>query len=263
MFTARTYSFAASVEEAYETLHKNKANTILGGCGWLPMTKKRIWTAVDLTRLGLDQIEETGETVRLGAMVTLRPLETSPVVRSMAGGILSRSVKGIVGVQFRNCATLGGSVWMRAGFSDPLTALMAMDTTVTLCQGGEIPLAEFMAMPYTKDVLTHVTIKKDGREGAYESLRNTETDFPVLTVAVTRSGEDWKVVLGSRPGRASLAKEAARLLKAGNLEAACAAAAEELSFGDNLRASGAYRRAIAPVLVRRAAEKILKGEDRA
>ena len=36
-----------------------------------------------------------------------------------------------------------------------------------------------------------------------------------------------------------------------------------MPFGDNLRASVEYRRAIAPVLVRRAAEKILKGEGQA
>lgn len=263
MFTAKNYSFAATVEEAYETLHKNKANQILGGCCWLPLGKKRIWTAIDLTRLGLDKIEETQDWVELGAMVTLRQLETSPVLNRLAGGILSQSVKGIVGVQFRNSATIGGSVWMRASFSDPLTVLLAMDTTVCFHHSGEMPLEEFMGKPYFKDILTHVKIRREGREGAYESLRNTETDFPVLTAAVTRKGEDWRVVVGSRPGRAVLAHEAARLLKAGDLEGACASVAEELPFGDNLRASGEYRRAIAPVLVRRAAEKILKGEGQA
>ena len=36
----------------------------------------------------------------------------------------------IVGVQFRNCATVGGSIYGRYGFSDVLTMFLGMDTWV-------------------------------------------------------------------------------------------------------------------------------------
>ena len=39
-----------------------------------------------------------------------------------------KSLRHIVGVQFRNCATIGGSIWGRYGFSDVLTMFLAMDT---------------------------------------------------------------------------------------------------------------------------------------
>ncbi|WP_368234527.1 xanthine dehydrogenase family protein subunit M [Anaerotruncus rubiinfantis] len=261
MFTAKTYHFAESLDDAFGLLQKNKTNTILGGCGWLRMTNKRIWTAIDLGRLGLDQIEETPEAVRLGASVTLRQLETCPALRGAFGGILPESVRHIVGVQFRNMATVGASVFMRAGYSDLCAALLALDASVVLHVGGEIPFAQFLEMPYTRDILTHVTIRKDGRKAAYESLRLSATDFPVLAVAVSRLGDDWRVSVGARPGKACRAPEAERQLAAGAWAAAGEAAAHELRFETNLRGSAEYRRAITPVLVQRAVKKLMEGES--
>ena len=144
MFTAKTYLLASSLEEAYDALQKNKTNTLVAGCCWLKMTRKRIWTAVDISRLGLDSIVPDGDTLQIGAMASLHSLETDPAVKGFAGGILSEAVRRIVGVQFRNCATVGGCVWMRAGFSDLLTALLALDTTVCLYHAGQMPLDEFL-----------------------------------------------------------------------------------------------------------------------
>ena len=38
-------------------------------------------------------------------------------------------------MQFRNGATLGGSLWRRMGFSDIVTAFLAMDSYVELHEG--------------------------------------------------------------------------------------------------------------------------------
>ena len=45
---------------------------------------------------------------------------------------VKNAVKDIVGVQFRNMATIGGSIWGRFGFSDVLTVFLAMDSYVEL-----------------------------------------------------------------------------------------------------------------------------------
>lgn len=49
---------------------------ILGGMIWLKMEDIQIPTAIDLSKLGLDQIEEDDAEFKIGAMVTLRQLET-------------------------------------------------------------------------------------------------------------------------------------------------------------------------------------------
>lgn len=263
MFTGKTYLIATSLDEAYDTLQKHKINTIVGGCGWLKMTHRRIWTAIDLTRLGLDQITETAETVEIGACVSLRQLETHPVLKQLWGGILPRSVEHIVGVQFRNTATVGASVFMRAGFSDLLTALLALDVTVFLHHGGAVPLEEFMGQPFKKDILTGISICKDGRKAAYIAMRRTATDFPVLAAAVSQGEHGWTVSVGARPARAARAHGAAQLLGEGKLAEAAQAASHELRYSGNMRGSEAYRRTLAGVLVRRAAQTLLQEENKA
>ena len=39
-------------------------------------------------------------------------------------------------------------------------------------------------MPYDRDILVRLWVKKDGRRAAYGSQRNTATDFPVIACAV-------------------------------------------------------------------------------
>ncbi|WP_243126920.1 FAD binding domain-containing protein [Anaerotruncus sp. 1XD22-93] len=264
MYTIKTYLMAQTLEEAYSALQKNKSNVILGGCGWLKMTRKRFWTGIDLSGLGLDRIEQRDGWLEIGAMVTLRQLETDPALRGLFGGILPRSVERIVGVQFRSCATVGGSVWMRAGFSDLLTALSVLDTEVELYHAGRMPLEAFFALPRNRearDILTGIRIRLDGRDAACSSMRNTATDFPVVGAAVSRCGPGWSVAVGARPMRAVRVPEAEAALAAGDLQAA-SRAVEALGYAGNLRGSADYRRKVAQVLVRRAAEEILHREGK-
>ena len=52
--------------------------------GWR-LGRKRIGTLIDLSGLGLDQIEEQDGWVRIGAMVSLRQLETSALLKERFG----------------------------------------------------------------------------------------------------------------------------------------------------------------------------------
>ena len=74
MFTIDRYVKVQSLSEAYELAQKKTA-TILGGCGWLKMGRRPIQTAIDLSGLGLDQIQETDGYFELGCMATLRQIE--------------------------------------------------------------------------------------------------------------------------------------------------------------------------------------------
>ena len=80
MFTAERYVRPATLQEALE-LNRKRSSTILGGGCWLRLGRKRIATLIDLSGLGLDQIEEQDGWVRIGAMVSLRQLETSALLK--------------------------------------------------------------------------------------------------------------------------------------------------------------------------------------
>ena len=60
MLKISQYVKVSSLEEAYE-LNQKKNNVIVGGMHWLKMMDKMVGTAIDLSGLGLDQIEYAAE----------------------------------------------------------------------------------------------------------------------------------------------------------------------------------------------------------
>ena len=108
MMTIREYKQAESLEEAWQ-LNQKKANRVLGGMIWLKMENINVGTAIDLSGLGLDTIEETEGSFSIGAMVTLRQLEEHAGLAAYTHGAVKEALRHIVGVQLRNLATVGGS----------------------------------------------------------------------------------------------------------------------------------------------------------
>ena len=106
MLEIRSFRRAESLEEAWE-LNQKKTNRVIGGMLWLKMSHGRCGTAIDLSGLGLDRIEEDDEAFRIGCMATLRQLEMHPALNAYSCGAVRDAVKSIVGVQFRNLATAG------------------------------------------------------------------------------------------------------------------------------------------------------------
>ena len=261
MITFLSYLKAKSLEEAWK-MNQKRSNRLIAGMGWSKMSHATLATALDLSGLALDQIEETEEEFIIGAMVTLRQFECHQGLNTYFHQAPKDSVRHIVGVQFRNCATMGGSVWLRAGFSDPLTLLLALDTSVELYQGEEkttrIPLDDFCKMKKNNDLLVSIHIKKDGRKVVYESFRNTQTDFPVLTVAVSQisagdgkeNGENpnYCATVGARPSLCCKVE--------GQNPEALIKEAMELNYQDNIRATAGYRQHLSQVLIRRAYDRV-------
>ena len=228
MMTIREYKKAESLEEAWQ-LNQKKQNRVLGGMIWLKMETINVGTAIDLSGLGLDTIEETDVGFSIGAMVTL--------------------------VQLRNLATVGGSLYSRFGFSDVLTIFLALNASVELYKGGVVPLSEYAQRPYDRDILVRVLVPKEHARFCYQSVRNSQTDFPVLTCAAARLADgSIRAALGARPGKAVLYTAAPQ---AGETAEAFATrfAAEvkaDIKTESNIRGSAAYRRHLAGVLTKRA-----------
>ena len=253
MMTIREYKRAESLEEAWQ-LNQKKPNRILGGMIWLKMETINVGTAIDLSGLGLDTIEETEDSFSIGAMVTLRQLEQHPGLADTHGA-MREAVRHIVGVQLRNLATVGGSIYSRFGFSDVLTMFLAMDCDVELYKGGILPLQEYAQRPYDRDILVRLIVKKTPMQLYYQSVRNSQTDIPVLTCAAARmENGDYSIVIGARPLRAvrfELPAEPA--LAAEQLAAQFAESVKaQIVTGSNMRGSAEYRRHLAGVLTKRA-----------
>ncbi len=248
MITIQKYVRAQSLEEAWQ-LNQSKLNRVLGGMLWLRLGSGNVNTAIDLCDLGLNTIEETDETFSIGAMVTLRDLECHENLNAYTNNSVRNAVKDIVGVQFRNMATVGGSIWGRFGFSDVLTVFLALDSYVELYKGGIVPLEQFVNMKKDNDILVRLIVKKTPCKAVYSSVRNQRTDFPVLACAVTCMNGEYRAALGARPGRAML-------IRSDKAEGFAAYAAENVPTQGNLRGSAAYRSHLIKVLVERAVAEL-------
>ena len=251
MMTIREYKRAESLEEAWQ-LNQKRNNRVIGGMIWLKMENINVGTAIDLSGLGLATIEETEEGFAIGAMVTLRQLELHEGLAAYTEGAVRESVRHIVGVQLRNLATVGGSLYSRFGFSDVLTIFLALTASVELYKGGVVPLSEYAQRPYDRDILVRVLVPKEHARVCYQSVRNSQTDIPVLTCAAARLQDgSYRFAVGARPLKAVLYEE-----PAAPAQQLAETIQQQVVTGSNMRGSAEYRRHLPGVLVRRAAEEL-------
>jgi probable selenate reductase FAD-binding subunit len=252
---------------------KGRAVPVAGGTSLVGIPPRDVEVVVDLHDLKLDWIlagEDGG--LSLGAMVTLATLVDRDEARDYAGGILAEATRYTAANLVRNRATLGGTLVSRAASSDLVAALLALDATVTVVDTGEQTVSlsdlyrrrEYLLQPGA--LITEVTLPAMGEnsQARLERIARTPMDQPILSVAavVTREGDRISTArvaatgFGSSPARLSSLEEALQGQEwSGEVfEAALAKAGNGLSIKDDHLASAEYRRAMLPVLARRALE---------
>jgi len=233
MIRFEKYERVKSVEEAYR-LNQSLKNVVAGGMMWLHLSKAEYDTLIDLCDLGLDQIEEEEEYLKIGSMTTLSQLENSGLMKEYFGSVFQDCLRHIVGVQFRNSATVGGSIVARLGFSDVIALLLPLDVRLVFYEQGTIPLKDFLTNRPQRDILEYILIPKKKKAIRFESVRKTYTDLPVLNVCGVREEDGYLFAVGSRPGAAVLARED-----------------ETVEFSNNQRGSKEYREHLYEVLKKR------------
>ena len=260
MLKIKSYVKVKSIAEAYE-LNQKKTALVLGGMVWLKMGNRNISTAIDLSGLGLDTVQETDDEFVIGCMTPLRELEINKRLNEYTHGAVRESLRHIVGVQFRNCATIGGSIWGRYGFSDVLTMFLAMDTWVELYDAGRIPLTEFVNRKKDNDILVNIIVRKQPLFVCYMSQRNSKTDFPVLTCGISlRDGQIYTAV-GARPSRAVCQCVSEADWKKKGSEALAGELAAQFPTEGNMRAGKEFRSHLAEVLIGRGLKQIEKMQE--
>lgn len=261
MFTVESYEAPPAIDTAYGLLMENKNNAVVGGCTFLRLGSKKISTAIDLSRLNLNYINKTGDEIEIGASVTLRQIETSDLLNRYFSSVLPRTVENIVGVQFRNMATVGALVYSRYGFGEMITALLSLNAEVELCKEGRMLLKDFLESPRTRDILTKIIIPDKNAAASCKCVRSSYNSFSLLNVVVSIADDKWTVAVGARPGLPKIAAQASTYLTSCNaseadMEHGALLASEGLKFGTNMIASQRYREQICRVLVKRAAMEV-------
>jgi len=269
-----------SLAEASELLlkHGDDARLIAGGTTLVILMKQRAVHypfLIDLQSVsGLDQITQEKDCIRIGALVTHRAVELSPLIRKLVP-VVSDAFGKIGNVRVRQTASVGGNLAHADYRLDPPPALLTLGAEVTLFgpKGSRtIPLKDFFRGMYETalepgEILADIKIPFIPERGKAVYLKYSAlsaNDWPCLGVAALLAKENGRC----RELRIALGGVAATPVLVQGLEfvrgeTLSETIVDEVSrmvdgqispFAD-LRGSEWYKRQIACVFVKRAIEQ--------
>ena len=266
-----------NVREALRLLRSGngRARIVAGGTDVVVEGDRSIRFLIDITQAGLSYIRRKGNACHIGATTTMAALESSPAVRSLAGGILAQACAACGSVQIRNMGTIGGNLANRSPAAETATALLALDAEIVLDDGRarhKAPLAAIYS-GLRETLLDHALIVEivipalpRGGRWSFHKLGRTEIDLSLVNLAAgiqldSKDRVKWaRIALGAVAPTPIRAVNAERLLVGRTLdealleEVADEVAREVMPISD-VRASAEYRRTMSRVLARRAIEE--------
>jgi carbon-monoxide dehydrogenase medium subunit len=249
---------------------------LAGGTDLLPQMKNGVLRpacVVDLSGVArMRQIQGgNGQGLRIGAAVTARELEVSPVVR--AGYLAIAESAAMVGsLQVRNLATVGGNLCNAAPSADMAPPLVALEAqAVIVGPGGErrVPMADFFTgvrktVLAPNELLVELVVPPPGAHSAGQYLRHTprrELDIAVVGVASQLTMVDGRctkarIALASvapTPVRATAAERSleGQAVTPEAIERAATLAIEAAKPISDQRGSAEFRKHLVRVLTRR------------
>ena len=259
------YYRASSLDDAYRKLQEDPKNVILAGGLWIKKMGQSVNALVDLSTLGLDKISESKDEVVVGSMTTQREFENSPIIRNLFNDSIAFAVREVMGVNFRNLATIGGSIMGRFPFSDVICGLLPYDVSLEFYPEARMSLEEYLNYKGKYNaILVAVHIKKENGKGYFKKVKMTALDFPLINFAIAKVNGKYHIAVGARPSTAALAYKAMEYINGvsnpgkEDFEKAACIASEELTYLDNKDASKEYRLELTKVYVRRGLEEVSK-----
>jgi len=272
------YYRASSVAEAGELLRKHPgAKLLAGGHSLIPLLKLRLASppaVIDIGRIReLKGITRKDGVVRIGALTTHAEIAASSVIREQCPA-LAEAAQVVGDPAVRNRGTIGGNVAHADPASDLPTVLTALGARFEIAVSGASKLSDaasfftgMMSTTLGEDdllVAVEVPVKPSGQGQAYVKFVHPASRYAVVGVAaaLTASGGTCTaaaVAIGGLLPQATRVAAVEQALTGQRLSAdSIARAAADVSrhLGDDLLgdlyASAPYRKAVAPVWVKRA-----------
>jgi aerobic carbon-monoxide dehydrogenase medium subunit len=276
-----------SLNEAVSLLseHSDETKIVSGGTALVIMLRNRLIAPATLLSLGrLPELRsirhEPGIGLRIGALVTIREAETSPLVREKHS-VLAQTFGKVGNIRVRNAATVGGNLSEADYASDPPCVLVALRATVKARSANgerEIPLRDFFTGFYETvlapdEILTELIVPDPapGSRATYlKYVSRSSEDRPCVGMAVVfekasdGTCKDLRVVAGAvseTPQEIAATEAMARGndLSASLIEQIADAYSTGIEPLSDLRGSAWYRKQIIRVMARRAMEQVLAG----
>ncbi len=266
------------VSEASELLdhYGEKARLYAGGTELLLAMKHdllRYEHLVDTKTVpGLNQIDLQDSSLRIGATVTHRAIERSPLVRDHIP-VMAEMAAQVANVRVRATGTLGGNLCFAEPHSDPATLLIGLKARTRVHgRAGEktVPIDELIVGAYetalgSDELLTAIEIPLPARTQRAAYLKFQVHERPLLGLALVlnmddagRAVREATVVVGCVSPRPCRSEKAEALLSGpidkvkAQLTDAGEALADAADLMDDLEGGADYKRHLIGVLLRRA-----------
>ncbi|MEW6265141.1 MAG: FAD binding domain-containing protein [Thermodesulfobacteriota bacterium] len=275
----KDHVFPETVAEAVDLLDRyaGRARVIAGGTDLIIQMKKKEAepeVLIDIQRIeALGRIEEENGRIAIGAGATFSQLEESELIRDNALA-LAQAAGQVGGPQIRQQGTIGGNVVSAQPAADGALTLFAFDAVVEVAgrpARRSLPLAQAYlgpgrsALDPRRELLVRILIepRRRGQGSDYQRLAlRRALQLPILAAAIwldlqnglIRSARISLGPVAPTPYRAVKAEEflAGRPANEESFRQAGRLVSQDVNPRDSrLRGSGAYRREMAAVLVRR------------
>ena len=279
------------IEEALTLLsqHQGKSKIIAGGTDlMLQMRNKAIRPGyvVDITRIpGLEYIAFDGQQgLRLGALTTIRALETSPELQRKYP-IISQAASQLGSVAIRNVATVGGNLCNALPSAETSQAFVALSANVRVVNpSGErtVALEDFFTgvgktVLKADEVLVEILVPEPAPHTSGIYIKHSPRgpiDLAIVNITVLMTMEpdqkvcrDAKIVLGAVSATPLRARMAENVLKGKRVDGALIDRAAQVASGEahprqgSIRGSFEYKKEMVRILTGRAIKEIIASKD--
>ena len=272
------YQRATSLEDAIARLEATKGSGKLLA-GWhslIPLMKLRLSepeVLIDISQIAdLVGIRDRGKTIEIGAATVHHVVATSTLLAERCP-VMAEAASQIGDQQVRNLGTVGGSIAHADPAADYPAALLAIDAEICLVgPNGErvVKARDFFQDIFTVDLAPNevVVCVRFGLcpASAYAKLHQRASRFAIVGVGAALDASNG-TIQSVRLGLTGATSHAVRLtnveatlsgkeLSAENISAAVQDAGADLpAINSDIHAGEGYRRAMIPVLARRALDK--------
>ena len=241
-----TYHRPQTLDEALKLL--SRPNTFpLGGGTLLSQSKTDSVEVVDLQTLGLNSLKKSGNSLEIGATATLQQL----LEDANCPDALKSALKLEAPLNLRNAATVAGTIVTCDGRSTVVTALLALDTKLTIIQSKPetVNLGDFIPIR-PRGLITSITIPLNTKF-AFDYVSRTPADKPIVCVALAQWPSDrTRLAVGGYGKSPRLAMDGTES------EGVEAAARNAFHEAKDEWASAEYRQDVAATLAKRCIQEL-------
>ena len=186
----------SSTREALDLMkeYKGKVRVVAGGTEIVAGDAREARVVVDVSQAGLNFIRRRHDNFVIGGATPLAEIERSPVMQELARGLVPRAARASGAVERRNRLTIGSEMTMGHPAADVATALLALNTTITVGGAGGIRrmsmdqyLQQYRWMRKQLVIEAAVPTPRRSRLSgwSFQKLARSSTDISIVNLAVS------------------------------------------------------------------------------